>query len=200
MTLIDADGEAHTATSGSSGLWSIDDLVPGVYTERYELAGYDPLTRAFALDAFGENDVSNPFVSLEDVLLEETRLSASVDPFAVELGAGDVLLDAVAGEVLIYDVSAGAPIVLVFSSPIFGGAVTLEDGVTNDFLVAQQDTAERTTFTFTAQALDALNGGSGLTVETIPGVWHEIDLTVVAYTPIHGDAVVASAQLGFNAE
>lgn len=58
VTIGDIDGRTFVAVTSSAGLWTIRDLDPGIYSEAYELAGYDRAFGAFSLEAFGENDVA----------------------------------------------------------------------------------------------------------------------------------------------
>ena len=200
VTLLDADGETYTATTGSSGLWSIDNVPPGVYSERYELAGYDPVTRAFALDAFGENDVSNPFSTRPTVLLSEFPLRATVYPFAVELLDGNDLFDGLGGVSAVYDTSTGDDLTVEFSIPLVGGAyVFLEDGVTSDLVAGTLDTSSGMALTVPGSTIAAMNGGAGLTADTSPQTRHFLHFAGDAVTPIHGEAVSLEATLRFNA-
>lgn len=199
VTLVDSFASSDTATTGSNGLWTITDVDPGVYVERYELAGYEPVTGAFALEAFGENDVSNPFIARSDVLLEELRLAAIVTPFNVEVQDTSELIDGVGNHAIAYDISSDGPIVVEFPQALASGFVILEDEVTNEFESAILDSVSMAQFVLSEATIDAMNTGAGLTADNDPLTRHRLSMFVSAYSPIHGKPLTLEASLEFNA-
>lgn len=201
ITLTDTDGIETAATTDSSGLWSIKGLLPGVYAARYELAGYEPIVTSLDLDAFGANQVSNPFISAGTVQLDETLVRASFSPFAISLENGQQLFDGVGGNVMSYSVANDAAITVTFPQRVFNGQVRLTDENTNQQINATLDTATGTTFTFSKNAIDQLNGGSNpLTADNDPFTWHRIQIQQVeTFSPIHGTLRQISATAWFNA-
>ena len=200
VTLVDVDGETYETTSGSEGLWTIEDLAPGIYLERYELDGYVDVVRQFSLDAFGENDVANPFVSRPLALMNETPLQALISPFGVDLLDGQTLFDGVAGVAAVYDVSAGDDLRVEFSIPLVsGGYAIVEDAFTSDTVIGTLDSSGSTTYVLPGEQLAAMNAGTGLMADTDVQTRHYLFIGGNAVTPIHGEAVALAAVLRFNA-
>jgi hypothetical protein len=199
VTLLDADGETYSATSGSSGLWSIDNLKPGVYTERYELAGYEPVTGAFALEAFGENDVSNPFVARPPILMEDMRLRVTISPFGALLENGDELFDGVGSNAFAYSNAQGEPVVLVFNMVAAPGSLAiLDDMTTFDFVVGGLDSSGSvTTISILGSQIAAMNSGEGLT-PSVGLEWNRLRISASAQTPVHGELVALDAAVWFS--
>lgn len=202
VTITRLDGSELTATTNSAGIWAVSDLSPGVYGELYELPGYEPLAGVFSLEAFGENDVANVFVSRPVALLTETPLRLRVEPFGTTVGDGEFLIDGVAGETIVYSRSAHSAIELTATLPIYSHTnVYVLDGLTGDFAIAILDTASRTIFTIPAGDIDGMNGGLGITADQDPFSLHSIVLdSVGSFLPIHGDVTTVDAVLRFNAE
>lgn len=199
--LADVEGEIETATTNSAGLWTIENLRPGVYTETYSLAGYEPFVGTFAIPAGGENNVKNVFLTRPEVALSEVGLVASISPFDVEVRDGDEPHDGLAGASMTYSSSAGGAIVVTFDRRIASGTVRLRDTETDQQISATSDALDQV-FTFSEAQISTLNGGGPnghLTVDSDPFTWHRIDINVNTYTPIHGDLVHTSARIWFNA-
>lgn len=201
ITLTGPDGTQYTASSGSDGLWTISKLPPGVYAAHYELTGYEPVDTELALDAFGPNQVSNPFVSAGTVQMDETLLRADIGPFAVQVKPGDSPRDGIGSSVLVYSISGDGAITVTFPRRVYNGQVRLTDEQTFQQINAQLDTATGTTFTFSKNEIDNINGGQNpLTSDNDPYTWHRISIqNVQTYSPIHGDPQTISAEAWFNA-
>lgn len=185
VTLTDMDGETRTAVTGSGGLWTITNVLPGVYIETYEAPGYETFTGTFGVDAFGPDDVKNAFVQRPDVALAETLLVATVSgPFAAVLQDGDSPLDGFLGASFLYSEATGGDIVVTFSRlllPTDAGDVRARDGG-NTVEGNRTDTATQTVITLpSAELISQLDADSdGLT-------FLELEIDVVALTPIHED-------------
>lgn len=200
VTLSSVESLELSTTTNSAGLWTISDLEPGVYAETYDLDGYEPVFGSFSLDAFGENDFSNVFVSRPTVELREFPIRASVLPLGATLTHGDALIDGVGGNEFVYDVSADGAILVTFNYRVYtAGYAYLEDGMTGTFATASLDSATSTIFTFSEAQLDAMNGGSGLTADQNPSTLHYLYVTGDSFTPIHGEPTAMVATLRFNA-
>ena len=200
ITVVDLTGEERSTTTDSHGLWSLTDLPPGVYFERYELEGYEPLVGIFSLEAFGENDVENPFVSRPPALLTESLLRASAMPFAVTIEDGSQLDDGFGGLSLVYRPAADGAITLEFTHPLDASFASLEDTITGDFIIAVLDSTTGSVFRFSENAIEALNDGAGLITDTLPQTKHHIFVSANARTPIHADPIELDATIEFQAE
>lgn len=200
ITLTDVEGETRTAQTTSAGLWAIEDIAPGVYTESYALAGYETQTGTFTIPAGGENNVRNVFMSRGTIGLSETGMIASISPFSVEVENGDELRDGLAGSVMVYSSAGNGDIVVTFPRYVASGTVQLRDLETNQSLNATPDT-NRMIWTFDEADIGQINFGTEMiTLDQEPYTWHRIQLNNIAtYTPIHGDVVTLSANLYFNA-
>jgi hypothetical protein len=199
VTLIDVEGNEFLATTGSHGLWTIEGVRPGVFFERFELAGYQALEREFSIEAFGENDVSNPFIARPPALLEETRLRGTVEPFGVSLSDGDELFDGVGGASIEYSLGDSEDVMVALNAATTEGALVLLDMISGDFVVAALDTATMTTITIAATQIEGMNGGTGLTPSPGPLDLHQLGVSVSGFTPIHGDPVNLEAAVWFRA-
>lgn len=205
VTLTDTDGIVTTANTDSSGLWTMKNLLPGVYAARYELAGYEPLLTSLELDAFGSNEVSNPFIAAGTIQLNEISLTATFAPFGTVLTNGQQLFDGVGGNVLTYSVTNDGAISVTFPQRVFAGQVRLTDGETGQQIDATLDTANGTSFTFSKIEIDNINGGGGgggnaLTADNNPFTWHRIQVqNVETFSPIHGTLRQINATAWFNA-
>ena len=71
VTLLDVDGEIETTTTNSAGLWTIENVHPGVYVETYELAGYETSTGTFAVPA----DLAQIASDVDALTFVELRMS-----------------------------------------------------------------------------------------------------------------------------
>lgn len=200
VTLTDVEGETLTAQTTSAGLWVIENIAPGVYSESYVLAGYETQTGTFTIPAGGENNVRNVFISRGTVALDESEITASISPFSVTVGNGDELRDGLAGAVMVYSSAGNGDIVVTFPRYVVSGTVQLRDLSTNQVLNATPD-AGRTIWTFDETDIGQINFGTDmLTLDQEPYTWHRLQLNgVTTYTPIHGDLVSMSANLYFNA-
>jgi hypothetical protein len=200
VTLTDVDGEVYTVTTNSAGLWTLENLQPGVYVEEYALAGYLAQTGTFAIPAGGENNVKNVFLTRPDVFLEEMPATAAVSPFDVTVIDGAEPRDGLAGVAMSYSSSGNAAIVITLSERAAFGFVRLTDDETGQDIFATPDATD-TVFTFSEAAISQINGGGpdgALTFDQDPFSWHEIDINLTYYTPIHGDLVDLDATLFFN--
>jgi hypothetical protein len=180
-------------------LWDLRDLDPGPYVERYSLAGYEPVEGTFLLDAFGENDVENLFVSRGTVGLDEAHLLATISPFALSIRDGDSLADGIAGVSAAY---SGGDIVVTFSRPIAqpnAGDVYFYDYESGDPAFATVDSAGQV-FTISAASIAAIDGGNGPAADNDPYTWGSAVFVnfVSSYTPIHGSQETMDAELYLN--
>lgn len=201
VTLTDIDGDTHIAVTNSQGLWVISNVKPGAYIESYEAAGYETITDTFLLEAVGENDVKNIFVSRGTVVMQETRLRATVSPFGLVLMDGDSPIDGFGGIVATY--TSGMNIVVTFSRRIFnpgGFDVFVYDEVLDEFALGVVDTATETTFTVSAADIAAMNGDLGPFTDTDPYTWtlHLFLDNVNSFTPIHGTMESLDATVDMN--
>lgn len=202
VTLTDIDGETRTAVTNSQGLWVIEDVKPGAYIETYEAAGYEMFMDTFLLEAAGENDVKNIFVSRGTVTLFETRLRATVAPYGIVLMDGDDARDGFGGIAATY--TSGTDIVVTFNRRVYnpgGFEVYLFDEPSGDFAMGTVDTATETTFTISADDIAAMDGGQGPTTDTDPFTW---DLFLIinnvdSWTPLHGTLESMDAGIEMNA-
>ncbi len=202
VTLTDLEGNTRTATTSVDGLWIIENVLPGVYIETYELAGYETWSGAFGIDAFGPNDVKNVFVPRPDVGLDERHLRASVSaPFPMVLMDGDQPVDGFGGVTAVYHPAVDGTITATMDRRIIDGNARLIDGETGNALDADRtDTATETVFTWDATQIDQLNGGGGLTTDTDPFTFHIILIeNVDAITPLHARFESFDAGHAFNA-
>ncbi len=200
IVLTDVEGREYTATTNSAGLWTIENVLPGVYSESYSLAGYDPLTGTFSIPAGGENNVANVFITRPAVALEEEPLVATISPFSTSLVDGDQPFDGLGGAVLVYSSSGNADIVVSFTRRVVGGNVSLRDDDTGQQIGAQAD-ATGMIWTFSEADIATINGGGvtgHLTVDQDPFTWHRIQVSVTSFTPLHGDLVQTQATARFN--
>lgn len=197
VTLTDMDGDTRTAVTGSGGLWTITNVLPGVYIETYEAPGYETINGTFGVDAYGEADVKNAFVQRPDVFLAETLLVATVSgPFAAVLQDGDSPLDGFLGASFLYSEAAGGDIVVTFSRlllPTDGGDVRADDG-NNTVEGNRSDTATQTVITLPgAELVSQLDADAdGLT-------FIQLEIDVLALTPIHEDFESMQSRLQYNA-
>ena len=200
VTLTGINGKTTTATTDSSGLWSMTGLVPAVYAASYSATGYEPQSGTVDLSAFGPNEVSNPYEVVPTVKLSETLLRATIAPFGTELTTGETKTDGFGGNVLVYSIANDGAITVGFPYRVFNGNVRLFDQETGQNINATLD-SNGTTFTFSQLAIDNLNGGGQpLTSDTNPYTWARISISnVQSYTPIHGDPVFFQANAYFNA-
>lgn len=200
VSLLDVDGELVTTTTNSAGLWTIENVRPGVYVEEYSLAGYDTMTATFAIPADGENNVENVFITRPTVGLSEISLVATVAPFGLSLLDGDSVNDGIGNVTAVYSSSGDTAITVTFNRRA-EGFIRLTDGETDQDIFATPD-ANFMTWTFSEAAIGAINGGGiggGLTTDTDPFTWHRIQVNVSSYTPIHGDLIPMDADVFFNA-
>lgn len=202
ITLTDIDGDTRTAVTNSQGLWVIEDVKPGAYIEMYEATGYEPVTDTFLLEAGGENDVKNIFVSRGTVTLVETRLRATVAPYGVTLMDGDDVRDGFGGIAATY--VSGTDIVVTFSRRIYnpgGFEVYVIDDPSGDFALGVIDTSNETTYTIRAADIAAMDGGLGPATDTDPYTWDLILYidNVQSWTPMHGTLESMDASIEMNA-
>lgn len=198
ITLTDVDGKTEVATSSSNGLWTATNLHPGPWVERFELAGYEPVERAFVLAVGGENDISNVFEARPDAFLEETLLRATIAPFGVTIYGGQSFRDGF-GYTLEYSLASDGPIVITFSRPVYDADADLRDGETGQNQGANFD-AVTDTVTITEADINSINGGANpLTVDSDPWTFHRIQIYAAAITPLNGDDEGLFANLYINA-
>lgn len=204
VTLTDLDGNSRSATTSANGLWTIENVLPGIYIETYSATGYETYAGSFGLDApLGENDVKNVFISRGEVSLQEERLRLTISaPFSVTLENGDDPTDGFNGLALVYRPSADGTVTATFSRRLLPGTgeVYLQFFDTAVF-GTRSDTATETVFTIDGAAIDLEYGqfpNNG--TDTDPYTLHHL-LTdgIVALTPIHGDVEQFGALLRYNA-
>lgn len=199
VTLTDIDGDTETAVTNSQGLWAIDNVDPGAYIETYELAGYETVTDTFFLEAVGENDVKNIFVSRGTIGLDETHLRAMVAPYGVELRDNDSFRDGFGGVSAVY--TTGQTVVVTLSRRVLAASavVFLRDDISGDFAFGNLDTTE-TQFTIDPADMAAMDGDLGPTTDTDPFTWTlELVVSVDSYSPIHGSFENLDASIEMNA-
>jgi|SRR5579859_6579029 len=165
VTVDGGVGNISVAVTDSAGNWALNNLSPGAYNVTFRKEGYQPEEEALYLDAFGDNQVSNPYQSAGAIGMRESD-EATFGPFGVTLQDGQVAYDG-AGYPLRYSVSGGGDITMALSQRVTGvvyQGVTLIDHVTGRSISAVLDTSNGTTFRFTRSAIDGMNGGTPLTV------------------------------------
>lgn len=193
VTINGIDAFEATATTDAYGLWTILDLEPGVYVVTYELATYETQTRPFSLEAGGQNDVANSFVSLGTIRLTGPGAIASVSaPFSIDVQNGDNFIDGQNGMTLVYTLSADGDIVVTFDTPVFGGEVRLDDLATGDNLVATPDNTNQI-FTLLRTDMDQMDNGNGLASDMDPNTRDRLRLQGFSYNQ-------GNNQRNFNAD
>lgn len=202
VTLTDIEGNTETAVTNSQGLWVIADVKPGAYVETYEAPGYETFTDTFLLEAGGENDVKNIFVSRGIIGMDETNLWASVSPYDITLRNGDSFRDGFGGIAATW--TTGTDIVVTMSRRVYnpgGFEVYLFDEPSGDFALGVIDTSTETTYTISAADIAAIDGGLGPFTDTDPYSWtlSLIVNNVDSWTPIHGTLEQVDANVEMNA-
>lgn len=195
VTVVDRDGVEAVATTTSDGLWYLPDLLPGSYAERYELAGYETHVGSFSIEAGGENDVGNIYVSRGTVTLSELGISATVSG-AVEamMWDGDDLADGIAGISAVYSMATGGDIVVTLDLPLYNNdPVSLQDEAGTIDATAN---AAHTVYTFSEANLANLP----LTADNNAFTRDTLRINGDSYTPIHGDRISIDATLRLNVE
>lgn len=200
VVVKDLNGKELAATTNADGLWVVENVPPGVYTETYTLEGYEDYTGQFVLEAVGENDFKDMFVGRGTVGLQETQLKGSLGaPFSVDVEDGDSLANGIAGMDLVYSRSGDSFITLTFNKPVYTDpyAMRLQDGVTGYSMYATPN-QDLTAWTFSKQEIESL-GGNGLTADGDGSTLHTITITnALSYTEIHGDETHVNATIRFD--
>lgn len=202
ITLTDVDGNVRIGTTNSAGLWTIENVLPGVYAETYELAGYETVESTFSIPAGGENNVKNVFITRAAVYLSETPLTMTVSPFSATLRPADPMYDGLGGVTMVYSTSGNADVVVTFSRRVINGNVRIIDGLTGQQAFATADTT-RTIWTISEAQISNINGGitpanPGIRTDQDSFTWSRLMIqTVTSYTPIHGDVVATPLTDGY---
>lgn len=200
IEIADTLGNTYSATTNADGLWQLAGLPPGVYAETYTLTGYDVLHGQFALEAQGENDIGNIFVSRGTILLMEEGLIATLSaPFGISVEDGDTMTNGIGGAELEYSNTGDSFITVTFNKSVYStNVVYLQDGVNFGTIYAQPN-QDKTTWTFSKASIDGMNGNLGLTADLDPFTLHTITINnALGYTDIHGDPTTLSATMRFD--
>lgn len=200
ITFTDLDGETFVATTNVGGVWTLLDLRPGVYTERFERAGYETQTGFFSVEATGENDVTNIFIDHPQTSMPETQLTVTVSaPLAATLRDGDDPVDGF-GFTAIYRPSVDGTVTATMDRVLVDGILYLYDSLGGEFAVGDRDdTSGVTVFTIDESDIDALNSNTGLMTDGDPMTFDYLYVGGEAYGPIHGDLITLDAVVTFNA-
>lgn len=201
VSITDIDGKTKTAVTNSSGLWAIHKVLPGPYADSFTLSGYEPVSGTFLIDAQGQNNISNSFFGLPDVIMDEPALVATIEPYGVQISDGETLTDGFGGISAVYHYPPATPVTVNFNRPIFAGSIRFSDqtGGGGGFPTTFVNTAGTTSLTISAAQIDAMNGNQGPQTDTDPFSFGEIRIqNVQTITPIHGNLQQMDATLRIN--
>ena len=126
ITLTDIDGVAQTTTTNSSGIWELENVVPGNYFISLSLTGYETILDDFDVSIVDTQNVGNAFFNVGTVDMKETDLEVTI--LGNTLRNGDNLANLVGGISAVYAIATiyATDIAVTFSQTVVLGKLALD--------------------------------------------------------------------------
>jgi len=206
LTVQDGTNTKQTTTSNSLGVWSIANVDTGSYVISFALTGYESISAGFNVSSQNAGNVSNDFIDVPDVNLEETGLVATIGaPLSLDLNHGDSLQNGVDGLSASYGILADTSVIVTFSQAIVD---LITDDINCDNLVGGGNLtngtldATNTILTFSESdinsCLDGDGDGSPDTMDTDTFTNAQLTISADWITPINGSLKTFTADILFD--